>query len=248
MKARFVFEFDPPWWSIVVNPHFLPRRALIRAMRETAPLLQGRLLDLGCGRQPYKALLTSARDIVGLELDSPRSRAEFPNADFFYDGRHMPFPDAHFDSVLCNQVLEHVFEPDKFLSEIRRVLRPGGLLLLSMPFLWPEHEQPNDSQRFTRYGLTYRLNRHAFSVHRHDRLLPGIAALLCLLADELNTRLRPLPTPFRIMARAMLVAPASMLGWLMASLPSSRETSDAALYLDHFVLAERGAEAEAPNP
>ena len=67
-----------------------------------------------------------------------RQRGE---ADYFYDGQSFPFKGGSFDVVLTNQVLEHVFNPDVFLSEIHRVLTPDGVLLLTVPFLWDEHEQ-----------------------------------------------------------------------------------------------------------
>ena len=54
---------------------------------------------------------------------------------------------------MCNQVLEHVFNPDDFVREIARVLKPGGALLLTVPFVWNEHEQPYDYARYSSFGL-----------------------------------------------------------------------------------------------
>ena len=58
------------------------------------------------------------------------------------------------------------------------MLRPGGALLLTIPFLWPEHEQPWDSQRFTCFGLQRRLEASGFRVERMLKLNPGLSALL----------------------------------------------------------------------
>ena len=66
------------------------------------------------------------------------------HADRSYDGKTFPFSDGEFDAVLTSEVLEHVFNPDEFLSEINRVLRDDGVLLLTVPFVWDEHEQPFD--------------------------------------------------------------------------------------------------------
>ena len=65
--------------------------------------------------------------------------------------------DCTFDVVLCTEVLEHLHTPARAIAEFRRVLRPGGLLLLSTRFVFPLHDTPGDLYRFTRYGLEHLL-------------------------------------------------------------------------------------------
>ncbi|MEK6577866.1 MAG: class I SAM-dependent methyltransferase, partial [Bdellovibrionota bacterium] len=65
----------------------------------------------------------------------------------------IPFPDNTFDSVICTQVLEHVVHPERAMSELNRVLRPGGVLLLTIPQASELHEEPNDFSRFTKYWI-----------------------------------------------------------------------------------------------
>jgi len=127
--------FEAPWWSIAINAHFVPRRALHRAIAEVAADLRGRILDAGCGTQPYRRLLREASQVVGVDL----SRTEGRRPDVLFDGHRLPFRDGSFDGVLCNQVLEHVFTPEQFLRELLRVLAPGGRLVLTVPFAWGEH-------------------------------------------------------------------------------------------------------------
>jgi SAM-dependent methyltransferase len=74
------------------------------------------------------------------------------------DAYHLPFRDAAFDVVLCAEVLEHTHSPALALEEFRRVLRPGGKLLLTTPFAFPIHYGPNDYYRFTRFGLAHLLD------------------------------------------------------------------------------------------
>jgi SAM-dependent methyltransferase len=231
-KLETIF-FDPAWWAIFINPHFLSRRALAARMREDGAALRGTVLDVGCGSQPYLSFLTTATRVTGLELDSELNRTS-KNADVFYDGRTFPFPDASFGGVLCNQVLEHVADPLAFLAEIARVLEPGGTLVLSVPFVWPEHEQPWDNQRFTSFGLASAIQSSGLRIVRYDKLVPGAAALCALAADAINARISGLPKLVRIFSRLLLVAPWSVLGALWPN--GKREPS---IFLDNFVVAEK---------
>lgn len=80
------------------------------------------------------------------------------------DGHHLPFHDACFDLVLCLEVIEHVQHADRFLSEVHRVLSPGGAFLVTAPFNQPYHEEPHDYRRLTRYGLKTILEANGFEV------------------------------------------------------------------------------------
>jgi SAM-dependent methyltransferase len=75
-------------------------------------------------------------------------------------------PSDRYDTILCSEVLEHVPRPDDTLSELHRVLRPEGNLILSVPFLSRLHEEPYDYFRFTEHGLKTLLARHGFTVRR----------------------------------------------------------------------------------
>lgn len=228
--------FTAPWWALFLNPAFLPRRALWRAMAEVAPLVQGRVLDVGCGTKPYRSLFTQVDDYLGLELDTPENRRT-KLADLFYDGGRFPVADSSFDAVLCNQVLEHIFQPEQFLAEIRRVLCPGGVLILTVPFLWPEHEQPYDCLRYTSFGLRDWLDRAGLAVVYQRKLTSGGGALCALAADRLNAALRPTPQLIRLLVRAVCIAPLSLLGWLLVALTPTEDE----FYLDNFVVCRKSA-------
>ncbi len=119
---------------------------------------RGRLLDIGCGGQPYKTLLREGvSQYIGIEIDRQRYAAAPPQA--WGSGLHLPFRDCSFATVLCAQVLEHVPEPGQVLDEVRRVLQPGGHLILTAPHIWGIHEEPHDYFRFTGYGLEYLARR-----------------------------------------------------------------------------------------
>lgn len=115
---------------------------------------RGRVLDAGTGRGAYRDLLkTYAEEYVGMDI------APSPATTAVGDAQRLPFAAASFDTVFCSQVLEHVPEPWLALSEFRRVLRPGGRLILTAPHLSWLHNEPHDYYRYTRHGLRFLLER-----------------------------------------------------------------------------------------
>lgn len=226
-------QFNPGIAGVFVNPFFLARRRLWNAVRVAAPLLQGRLLDVGCGTKPYRSLF-EVNEYVGLEIDSDAARRRGV-ADAYYDGHRFPFEKESFDAILCNQVLEHVFNPEDFMEELRRVLRPGGRVLLTVPFVWDEHEQPWDYARYTSFGLSAMFEKHGFVVRRHDKLLDDASALFQLANAYLYKVARSRYRAVNLLLNVCLHAPVTMLGLLArAILPRNSD-----LFLDQLVVAER---------
>ncbi len=123
--------------------------------------LKGILLDIGCGQKPYVGLFRAQQHIG---IDWPNSLHCQDVVDAFADAAHLPFADASFDMVLCTEVLEHLPEPHLAVNEMARVLKSGGTLVLSVPFLFHIHEQPWDYCRFTVYALRYLLEKNHFEV------------------------------------------------------------------------------------
>ncbi len=129
-------------------------RLMWRTMARCGALARGRLLDLGCGDQPYRDLFAGrVTRYVGMERG--RGRYLGSGVAVWGDALHLPFPDGSFDTVLSNQLLEHVREPARLLQEIGRILTPEGHLILTAPHIWGLHEQPDDYFRFTPYGLQH---------------------------------------------------------------------------------------------
>lgn len=116
--------------------------------------MHGRLVDIGCGTKPYQALLAPyITEHIG--VDHNEMFHDCSNVDIFADAYNIPVPDGSFDCALSTDVLEHLEEPQKAFNEVSRILRGGGTLLLTVPFLYHLHEQPRDFYRYTRFGLEY---------------------------------------------------------------------------------------------
>lgn len=90
--------FCPSWYSIFFNPFFLIRSHLYARIRELAPELHGRLIDLGCGAKPYRFLFHVA-EYIGVDIEQSGHDHKNENIDVYYDGKTLPFADASLDSV-----------------------------------------------------------------------------------------------------------------------------------------------------
>jgi len=219
--------------GLFINPFYFARNALHAAIDQLAGEIGGRVLDVGCGDRPYESLIR-ATEYVGLELDTADSRAR-GKADAYYDGRRFPFEGGVFDAVLCNQVLEHVFEPDEFVREIARVLKPGGRLLLTVPFVWDEHEQPRDYGRYSSFGVRSLLERHGFALLRQQRTAADVRALFQLVNVYLY-KVTVTRSPYlNLIAAVVLMAPFNLVGAVLAWITPANPD----LYLDNVVLAEK---------
>lgn len=149
------------------------------AFQRIGPL--GRLLDLGCGQLPYaRHYRATAAEVISADYDV-RTRISVR-----LSAMALPFRDASFDAVLFSEVLEHLHDPEAALREIGRVLRPGGWLILTVPFNYLQHEIPHDHIRYTQFGLVTALSRHGLGARR----LYQRGSLLTLLAALAEFQLR----------------------------------------------------------
>jgi SAM-dependent methyltransferase len=147
-----------------LSPRYIGTVYMQRGMERARPWAHGVLLDVGCGLRLYESIFVgSVSRYIG--LDWPSS-AEGARQDVSGDALHLPFADQSVDTVLATELMEHLPDPVRFLAEVDRVLRPGGTLILSVPFLEPIHEEPRDFFRFTPFGLRALLERQGFRVER----------------------------------------------------------------------------------
>ena len=139
--------------------------------------LQGRLLDYGCGGSPYARVLPQFFPYVRADI-APGDGIDLvlhPN------GSLPDEPAGSYDAVLSTQVLEHVPDPDRYLAEAWRLLRPGGALVLSTHGFFPEHGCPHDYYRWTGYGLERAVREAGFVVEESYKLTTGLRASIYLL-------------------------------------------------------------------
>jgi SAM-dependent methyltransferase len=125
--------------------------------------LKGRLVDIGCGVKPYQKLLAPyINEHVG--VDHEGTFHDKKNVDLFGTAYDIPVQDKFFDSAICTAVLEHLEEPEVALIECLRVLKSGGYVIYSIPFIWHLHEEPRDFYRYSKYGIKYLFEKVGFEL------------------------------------------------------------------------------------
>ena len=141
--------------SIETMPFYTVRTSILRRVTETVELFHGTVLDVGCGHKPYEKLILGNEKVekyIGIDLADAGIYAG-AGPDLTWDGRKIPLEDRSIDCAIATEFLEHHSEPDVFLVELRRVLRGGGIVFATVPFLWNLHEIPHDEYRYTPYSL-----------------------------------------------------------------------------------------------
>lgn len=178
--------FEPSFpIGLFINDFYIPRRGLYKFIKNNSGFINGKVLDVGCGLKPYKNLF-GYKEYIGIDVENEGHSHAKEDIDFYYDGKILPFENNSYDNAVCFEVLEHVFDPDLFLTEINRVLKPKGHLLMTTPFIWNEHEIPNDYGRYSSYGIKYLLEKNGFELIKHVKILNGPEFLIVLLQVYLN--------------------------------------------------------------
>ncbi len=157
---------------------------------------RGRLIDLGCGTVPLYGLY-GPHVSEAVCVDWPGSVHATSHVDVYADlSQPLPFEDGAFDTVVLSDVLEHLPKPWQLVSEIRRILAPGGHAFVNVPFLYGIHETPHDYYRFTGFAL----RRFAAEAGLAVKLLVPTGGSLHVLADFLSKHLAQLSWPGRLLA------------------------------------------------
>ncbi len=126
--------------------------------------IKGKTLDLGAGSCKYKGLiLKSAKEYISLDM--------FYNnkINIVADIHNTGLPSNEFNTILCTQVLEHIEKPTQVIVEIKRLLKSGGICLMTVPFLYPHHADPVDYFRYSKEGLEKLFLNEDFKIIKSDK-------------------------------------------------------------------------------
>jgi SAM-dependent methyltransferase len=169
MNRRWEF---PKLRRHLVPPNGIP---LSRWITHEGSRLSGQIINVGSGLDER----TYGTTVVRVDGFSPNPTVR-ANLDSY-----LPFRNESFDGAVCSEVLEHVANVRELLSEMARVLKPGAPALITVPFVFRYHPDPQDFRRFTPLGLRDELARAGLEVE----FLSGIggkATTLFLLAEDIH--------------------------------------------------------------
>jgi|TARA_B110000037_G_C17098916_1_gene497160 SAM-dependent methyltransferase len=225
--------YQPSWLGIFINPFYFARKGLSKNINKFSKKLSGSLLDIGCGSKPYESFF-NVDSYIGLDIDRDVARDK-KKADFFYDGGKFPFKDGSFDCVFCSEVIEHVFNPDEFLSEINRVLKKDGEFLITAPFIWDEHEQPYDYARYSSFGLKSLLEKNYFTILEHKKIGTNFSTFFQLINGYLYKIIESWPKYIRLLIVILIMSCFNLLGLFFGKfLPKNKD-----FYLTNIFLVKK---------
>ena len=196
---------------------------------------KGHLYDLGCGEMPFKEwLLNYADTYTGVDWGSSLHDLK---ADILADlNDPLPIENEVADTVISLSVMEHLREPQVFLSEAHRILKPGGAMILQVPFMWWVHEAPYDYYRYTRFGLQYQFEKAGF-VDVQVYPTTGFWVMWTLKFNYQSTRLIRGPWPIRkaigLLLRGVWAIDQRIAPWLDKHWKGEAETAG------YFVVAKK---------
>jgi SAM-dependent methyltransferase len=182
---------DHHWW-------YRGRRRIIRAELDRLPLpAHARVLDAGCGSGRTLEELTDYGEVAGVELSPDAAElARGRGLGEIVVGRleQLPWEADHFDLITCLDVIEHTPDDRLTLTELRRVCRPGGFLLVTVPAypaLWSRHDEANHHyRRYSRRALAGAASTAGWIVERmssFNSVLLAPAAIVRLAQRRLGT-------------------------------------------------------------
>lgn len=221
----------------LMQHNYFTRKGLKEGIEFFAGRLKGRMLDFGCGAKPYRSLFT-VDEYIGIDYENEGHSHKNEQIDVFYDGKHIPFPDEHFDAVLCTEVIEHVFNLEEVLKELNRVTRKDAKLLFTCPFVWNEHEVPYDFARYTRFAIESLFERNGFEIvefRKSGNFITTIGQMVCLYAQESIYPVMKKIAPLRWLYKILFMLGPNVSALVLNKLLPANQS----LYLNNIFVARK---------
>ena len=175
--------------DLAVSSRLITDRLAERLQAVLPRVCRGRLVDLGCGRTPlFHVYRDHVSEVTCVDSPDPVHGNEFLDLEWDLGRTPLPYPAERFDTVILSDVLEHLPRPAEMLGEIRRLLAPGGGLVLSVPFLYGIHEAPHDHYRYTEFALRNLVTEAGLEVIELEAY-GGLPEVLLDLSAKLAARL-----------------------------------------------------------
>lgn len=217
--------------------NWLVYRILDQVLTNYRDLLRGTVVDLGCGQAPYKEyILKTADRYIGIDwADSLHDTKPDVTADL---NKLLPVESATANTVISISVLEHLSEPQTMLNEAHRLLKPGGKLLLQVPWQWRIHEEPFDFFRYSPHGLKHLCEKAGFQ-KIEVKPMAGFFEMIALKLNYFSLRLARGPNWLQRGIR-LLLWPFWQVSQVLSLMLGKLDRDPAAEAAGYVLVAERG--------
>lgn len=209
--------FQPTLFGLLFNPFFIIRGGLYRAVRGFKGYMSGHMLDFGCGSKPYRQLF-DVDAYIGTDIAVSGHDHSTEDIDVYYDGKTLPFDDNEFDCVFSSEVFEHVFNLSEILDELKRVTKPGGRMLITLPFVWDEHEIPYDFARYTSFGIIHVLEEKGYRIIEQRKTTAYVETVFQMWSAYVYQHIFPRAKVVRIALTPLFIMPINLLGMLFGAI------------------------------
>lgn len=200
---------------LLPSPTLVPRREIERTLDLLGP--EAAICDVGAGGRRIAPHVVTVDAFPG------------PEVDIVGDIHALPIPDASYDGVFCTGTLEHVRDPWQAVRELHRILKPGGLVHIDVPFIQGFHPDPADYWRFTRDGL--RLLCGAFEELDCGTYIGPTCGLIWIAREWANSwTSNRLISNLLLVPTALVTAPFRYLDYWMIRSPRSHHVASAVFF------------------
>lgn len=227
-------QFQPTFLGIFINPFYFLRKGLLREIKKNKEFIKGTVLDFGCGSKPYKNLFKYEK-YIGLDIEKSGHDHKNEKIDVFYDGKTIPFKDEYFDSIFSSEVLEHVENLDEILKELFRVLKKDSYMLVTIPFVWDEHEIPFDYTRFTSYGIINLFKKNNFQIVSISKSTNDIETIFQMINSYIYQFIFPGNKYCKFILTILFISPFNILGIIFSKIFPKKQN----FYNNNIVLVKK---------
>jgi len=193
----------------------LSRKGITEFLKKELTLInyEAKVANIGAGGKIGELIsataIKSGFTVTSLDIDPDRS------PDILCDITAPNLPKSSFDVIVISEVLEHVTNPQNAVNGLDYLLKPGGKIILTVPFIFPIHDRPYDYYRYTRFGLEYLFrDMDDVKVVERNSWSEAIGVLIARLIMEKSISAR-LTAPFAVILALIMLPAAIILGWII---------------------------------
>lgn len=233
--------YELPGFRLIdlLNPYYIDRKTIYDFVQRAGGRYHGGdILDFGCGSRPYEKLFT-CKTYTGCDIYVSGHPNDDKKADVYYDGHTLPFEAEHFDVILSTQVLEHVEDFEEIFGELVRVLKKNGILILTVPFCFEEHEKPYDFRRFTGFGIKKIFEENGIEVLELEKSTNYKTAVMYMQCMYRDNQYRKKHTLYRFIARYVSCVVNNLKFILWESKRRFHQKEDDDMGINFFIIGKK---------